>query len=275
MSMNDRDEFCAKLDSLGICPRIAEWISMQMVERWKISPTLEQRNDIDPDDWVGFILEGTVELCRFRPNLDDLRAASIGHKFGKFIEFAEVIDYLCKHAPPVKDAVVSITPENCSENTRELWRTLSQFSRYEYNDQFVIQSYLSYPMVKRRLRSRRLLDRFWNSVGRKCLWRNTFGIERDLRRYGYIFQPATNLSECQPKSGDILKIAKVPGQCGDLDKFVLFALVADANEGQIGSIEFKLTWNSPLKASAEGFNLFFFRDPETRLQGAWKRSAEN
>ncbi len=271
-------DFVAQLADLKIPPDISKWLYWTMRQEGIRQPSIESKNDLESAYWYDLIIQGTIELCHFRPHFEEVDAIcrkhidAKGHKFEKFIDFAIVIAALREQGPDVGDEVIGICPSRYNEHTRELWLELCQLSSDMYGDQFMIKCYLNKSLLEQVHRRRKFIDRFQNFWGRIFFWLsfselNSHGIESNLKRYGYQFFSISNLSDYAAKRGDVIKIVKK----GRDDRFKLFALVSEVTDNKISQIQFKTSYNAPLQSTMKGFDLFFFRDPKTRLEGVWTK----
>ena len=240
------------------------------METYNVPLTTNRKNSRDPDDWYELLVEGTIEVCRFRPTFEDIMAASKQHEFTLEKEFAEVVSYIATHGLRVEDSVTPLNEHTCSQSTRELWRYLDQLPFNTYNDQFLIRCFMDSSFKERALYPMSLPDKVLRFLGQRFFWPNMIGIERLLKRHRYILIPNTSLAGADFEEGDVLKIEKKPWE----DRFVSFALVTGVAEGHIQRVEFKYCWTTPFTASLEGLNKFFFRDSETKLVGVWRKTLQ-
>jgi len=268
MNTPEHKQFLSQLNDFDVPTDIGEWLFLQMSKRWGVRyPTVESKNNTDPDDWEIMAIEATIELCRFRPPWEELMIASKGLKFDKFIDFAILVAILRKSRPPVGDEVVRICPYKYNALTRDLWQELCKLTPYDYNDQFVIKCYLNKSLLYRIHHAETSFARLQNFFGRSFFWVNSWGAKTALMQYGYKFLSISNLNDYAAKEGDVIRVVKKSNS----ERFKLFALVSEVTDSRIGQLQFKPALNSPLQATLEGFDLFFFRDPETHVEGVWTK----
>ncbi|MCC7531248.1 MAG: hypothetical protein IT342_22270 [Candidatus Melainabacteria bacterium] len=267
MISDSREEFIQALEQRQVTREVADWIHEQMLTRWRVHPSLNQSNIIDPDDCYEFIVEGTIELGYFRPSRLDIEKVSTGHDFSKFVEFAEVISALIRQDPEVGTEIIRVNENNCSAQTKEIWQSLDQLSRYQYNGQFFLKCYFDRRILSQVKTPSTLVEKVQNFAGKHFLWLNSMGFEKFIKQRGYLFEEAPNFEECKARVGSILKIKKKADE--NFDKFESWLLITEVKSEQIQFVEFKHSWNSPFRASLAGIEKFFFRDSNTKLEGIW------
>lgn len=264
--MSSIEGFIAKAREKGISPGIASWLFFQIGRFSDGEPDLGAENTLADEDVLDLLVAGAIEVCLFRPTTAELEEAWKGLSFKTFLDYALTISNLEKHRPNIENKVWKVCCQNRSEQTQELWRVLCLPNQGNYDDQFVISCYINPSLLNRLGSPSNWAERLCNTLGKKFSWLNGFGIEIDLKRRGYSFEPSSTLSGTHVSAGDVIKVKKnLEG-----DKFVLFALVSKTSDGVIEYVDFKPDGGPALQATLEGFELFFLRDPHSKVEGIWK-----
>lgn len=250
-------------DSSAVRAHVVDWLCDQLRETFEVPQSLNTSlsilEDFDKTEFQ-YVIDACMATCGFRPSEVDLREVLRQNSMQTFSDLASVLTMLFERRPKIDGLVHQLTLSNCATFTAPFWKLFLEIPAVRYNDQSVIECFIR---STHSVQSSAAFEKLLTSYNRELSQFSSKRLETSLLRSGYHFVQA---KQDRWKIGDIIKVQKET----DCDRFAQFAILTATGSRQ--SIEFKPSTAFPLKASLEGFRLFFLGDPETNITGIWTLS---
>jgi hypothetical protein len=266
------DKLKKELEQLGLAPKMSQWLSYQFSSRWKAEPVVEyQLARIEGVIWKDCLRDICAKFNCFIPTDAEIAEVLQLHKLSTIADLAKALTRLGHNKVSCDSHVLLLEKANCSKDTAAIWEKLKHLAPEDYNDQFALKAYLQSASLDQALERDKEVEQLSAlSLKESKSWFPRFfayDLEEELAKEAYDYNViGENLRSCRDfevKAGDILKMQK----SGEDSSFPHYVLVSEVADKRVSRAEFKFNLSEPFSADAQGFDLFFLREPSISIAG--------
>jgi len=271
--ISEMDKLKKEFEQLGLAPKMSQWLSYQFNSRWKAEPVVGYHlSRIEGVIWKDCLRDICAKFNCFIPTDAEISEALHIDKLSTIADLAKALARLGQNKVSCDSHVLLLEQSNCSKGSAAVWEKLKHLAPEDYNDQFALKTYLQAATLDQALERDKEVDRLDAlSLKESQSWFPRFfayDFEQELAKEAYDFNEiGGNLRSCldfEVKAGDILKMQKAAEESSSFPHYVL---VSESNDKRLSRAEFKFNLAEPFSADAQGFDLFFLREPSISIAG--------